>query len=223
MRSYKGYPTVDLDPLRGESVQRRAGVEAALVEDRHPSGQRVQDVPQQSRGTRHRQRVDDPSAGPKCRLGDGEIGNKVECAAMGENDTLWARSGSAGIDDLGDVVRVRVRSARKSPMLLVAQCGEVFETPQGSRGSLDGRRDPVMVRVTGKNEARCGVVDQIAQLLGGEAVVERDNDRPDLERSDRRNDPLQAVVADDADPVPGLSAAVAKCSAAQSVQRFNVR
>src|SRR6516165_8731464 len=89
-------------------------------------------------------------------------------------------------------------------MLFVAQRGEVLQTPQSSRSSLHSGGDPVAVGVVGEDKARGGVVDQVSQLLGGEAVVQRDNDGTDLQRSDRRNDPLQAVVADDANPIAGL-------------------
>ncbi|WAJ43363.1 hypothetical protein OK015_19390 [Mycobacterium sp. Aquia_216] len=123
---------------------------------------------------------------------------------MGEDDTLWARSRSAGIDDLGDVVRVRILPPPNRPMWLVAQRGEVFEPPQSGCGPLDGCRDPVVVGVIGEDQAGDGVVDQVAQLLGSEAIVQWDNDDPDLERSDRRDDPFQTVVTDDADPVPGV-------------------
>src|SRR5215471_18205819 len=106
------YTTVDLDAFGGESVQRAGGIEPALVEDGHPPDQRVEDVPEQPRGARHRQGVDDSSAWPERRFGDGEVGNQVEGAAMGKDDTFWAGSRSTGIDDLRDVVRVRIVSAR---------------------------------------------------------------------------------------------------------------
>jgi hypothetical protein len=119
---------------------------------------------------------------------------------VGEDDALGPAAGAAGVDDLGDVVGSGVRS-RHRRRVGVAQRGELVETAQGDTGPLQGGGHPVAVGRVGEHQRGFGVVDQVAQLVGGEPVVQRDDDGAELERPEPGNHPLQGVVADDPDAV----------------------
>ena len=197
----------DLDLLVLQSAERAGGLEAALVEDRQAPGQRVQDVPQQAGRAGHGQDVDHPCPGAQRGLGEGKVGDQVERGPVGEQHTLGPGAGPAGVHDLGDVVRARLR-ARHWRVLLIPQAGERVQVPQrdrvtGGRRASQRRGHPVPVSLVGEHHPGSGVVHQVAQLVRGEPVVEGHHDRAQLERGERGDDPFQAVVANDADPVAG--------------------